>query len=40
MEMFGILRIDTKDGVIRLSMTHYNSFEETNKLLNALNKIQ
>ena len=34
------LGIDTKDGVIRLSMTHYNSNEDTNKLLKALSKIK
>ena len=34
------LGIDTKDGVIRLSMTHYNSNEDTNRLLEALSKIK
>ena len=33
------LGIDTTDGVVRLSMTHYNSLNETNKLLYALEKI-
>ena len=27
------------DGVVRLSLTHYNSMDETNKLINALEKI-
>ena len=33
------LGIDTDDGVVRLSMTHYNSFEDTEKLLVALEKL-
>ena len=33
------LGIDTKDGVVRLSMTHYNSREETDRLINALEKV-
>jgi len=33
------LGIDTKDGVVRLSMTHYNSKEETDRLINALEKV-
>jgi cysteine desulfurase family protein (TIGR01976 family) len=33
------LGIDPEDGVVRLSMTHYNSTEETKKVLNALDKI-
>ena len=33
------LNIDTDDGVVRISMSHYNSIEDTNKLIKALNKI-
>ena len=33
------LKIDTEDGVIRTSMVHYNTFEEVNKLIEALKKI-
>ena len=33
------LGIDKKDGVVRLSMTHYNSLQDTNKLINSLDKI-
>ena len=33
------LGIDTDDGVVRLSMTHYNNYNDTKKLLNALEKI-
>ncbi len=33
------LGIDTEDGVVRTSMVHYNSEEDVNKLINALNKI-
>jgi len=33
------LGIDFDDGVVRLSLTHYNSIDETNKLINALEKI-
>ena len=33
------LNIDTKDGLIRLSMTHYNSEQDTKNALNALEKI-
>ena len=33
------LGIDTKDGVVRLSMTHYNSKEDTDRLINALEKV-
>ena len=33
------LGIDTADGVVRLSMTHYNNLNETNKLMEALEKI-
>ena len=33
------LGIDTKDGVVRLSMTHYNSKEEIDRLINALEKV-
>ena len=33
------LGIDTKDGVVRLSLVHYNSEKDVERLLNALNKI-
>ena len=33
------LGIDTSDGLIRLSMVHYNNTADVKKLLNALNKI-
>tara|TARA_A100001015_G_scaffold278791_1_gene339306 strand:+ start:447 stop:1697 length:1251 start_codon:yes stop_codon:yes gene_type:complete len=33
------LKIDTSDGVVRLSLTHYNSKDDVDKLLFALNKI-
>ena len=33
------LGIDTKDGVIRASMVHYNSYEDVEKLIVALNKV-
>ena len=33
------LGIDTKDGVVRLSMTHYNNYNDTEKVLSALEKI-
>ena len=33
------LGIDTNDGVVRLSMVHYNSIQETENILKALNKI-
>ena len=33
------LGIDTEDGVIRLSLTHYNSAEDTAKVIEALKKI-
>jgi len=33
------LGIDTDDGVVRLSMTHYNNYKDTENLLNALEKI-
>ena len=33
------LGIDKKDGVIRLSMAHYNSVNETNKIIKILEKI-
>ena len=33
------LNIDTKDGLVRLSLTHYNSLEDIKKILNALKKI-
>ncbi len=32
------LGIDTEDGVVRISMVHYNNKEDTNKLLTALDK--
>ncbi len=33
------LGLDANDGVVRLSMTHYNSIEDTKNLLNALKSI-
>ncbi len=33
------LGLDTNDGVVRISMTHYNSLEDTKKLLSALSRI-
>ena len=33
------LGIDTNDGVLRISMTHYNSLEEVNRLISVLQKI-
>jgi len=33
------LGIDTNDGVVRLSMTHYNNYNDTENVLNALEKI-
>ena len=33
------LGIDTNDGVIRISMAHYNSKDDINNLINAINKI-
>jgi cysteine desulfurase family protein (TIGR01976 family) len=33
------LNIDPNDGVVRLSLTHYNSNEETNNLLNAIESL-
>ncbi len=33
------LGIDTNDGVVRLSMTHYNNMDETNNVIKALDKI-
>ncbi|MDC3112243.1 aminotransferase class V-fold PLP-dependent enzyme [Pelagibacteraceae bacterium] len=34
------LNIDTEDGVIRISMTHYNSINDTDRLLEVLKKIK
>ena len=34
------LNIDTNDGVVRISLTHYNSIDDTNILLKALDTIQ
>ena len=34
------LNIDTSDGVVRLSMTHYNSKSEIKSLIKALDKIK
>ena len=34
------LGIDTNDGVVRLSMTHYNSMEDTEKVISAFKKIK
>ncbi len=33
------LGIDTEDGVVRISLTHYNSIKETEKIIKALQKI-
>ncbi len=33
------LGIDTSDGVVRLSMTHYNNYTDTEKVIKALEKI-
>ncbi len=33
------LNINTVDGVVRLSLTHYNSYDDVNKLINALDRI-
>ncbi len=33
------LGIDVDDGVIRLSLTHYNSYEDVEKLINALEQV-
>ena len=33
------LKINTDDGLVRLSLTHYNSNKDTEKVINALNKI-
>ena len=33
------LGIDTLDGVVRISLVHYNKLEETSKLINSLEKI-
>ena len=33
------LSIDTEDGLIRLSLTHYNSKKDTAKVIKALKKI-
>ena len=33
------LNIDTDDGVVRLSLTHYNSIKDTNNVINGLEKI-
>ena len=32
------LGIDTKDGVVRVSMVHYNSLDDVDKLINAFEK--
>ena len=34
------LGIDVDDGVVRTSMVHYNSLEDVENLINALQKIQ
>ena len=34
------LKINTDDGVVRISLTHYNTMDETNKLLRALDLIK
>ena len=33
------LNVDTNDGVVRISMTHYNTIEEVNNLIKILEKI-
>tara|TARA_B100001059_G_scaffold188569_1_gene191007 strand:+ start:53 stop:1300 length:1248 start_codon:yes stop_codon:yes gene_type:complete len=33
------LGIDTSDGVVRISLVHYNTIDEVNKLINTLNNI-
>ena len=33
------LGIDTNDGVVRISLTHYNTQDETKLLIESLNKI-
>ncbi len=33
------LDIDNEDGVVRISLVHYNSLKDTNKIINALKKI-
>ena len=33
------LNIDTEDGLVRLSLTHYNSIQDTKNLILALDKI-
>ena len=33
------LGIDTDDGVVRLSMTHYNNYNDTENVIKALEKI-
>ena len=33
------LGIDTADGVVRISLTHYNNINEVEKLINCINKI-
>ena len=34
-----ILDIDDEDGVVRISLVHYNSLKDTNKIIDALEKI-
>ena len=38
MEMLEHLGINTEDGVVRLSMTHYNTYHETKNVISALEK--
>ena len=33
------LNIDTEDGVVRISMVHYNTYDDVNKLISVLKKI-
>ena len=33
------LNIDENDGVVRLSLLHYNNLEDTNKIINIINKL-
>jgi len=37
--MFKCLNIDTEDGVVRVSMTHYNELDESLKLIQILKNI-
>ena len=39
LEMLKALNINVDDGVVRLSLTHYNSAEESKMLIDALKNI-